>query len=536
MRHFSAKAGYYIHMKLRVLPVISWAVLSLSGVFVLALAAGVVPGLSDVLPPGPDTQKEASQKYLNLARAHITKEYDLSQALAFYKKATLLDPQNTDALYELVRAEMVAGNYDTALAQAGKYQSKKPEDKKILYLIGLINGLKGDFAAAQGAFEAYAATETSPWQTRLDLAWVLYQKGEYQEAKDQLTQARDRFGDNAWLETSLIAVDHALGDTAGAIDAAAKARTQLDAITQNDWTTNYSFNGPDYYKFASAQMKKIIDINESIVKGKPLAFDKTTFSKMVGFAPDAGKGLVVSACGGSCGPQTCTSAPNSCGATQSWEINTCHDASVAHPSCATNPLPPPPVPTNLGQACTVMNLCRMTATGTVQCNGSCSAVAPLPPAFGQTCTITNSCGSAQGRVGCNGQCNVLRFPSCTNTDGDLTGGDDGWTTVTLGDDGNFTGLDYGNIGAQIGVYPSLVKPSRKTVVRWNSYEMSTCTVTGTNGDSWTGLHGEQISRAIIGRTTYTLHCTAFDGRTLDDKAVVNLVPVHCEIGQAGCEQ
>jgi hypothetical protein len=140
-------------------------------------------------------------------------------------------------------------------------------------------------------------------------------------------------------------------------------------------------------------------------------------------------------------------------------------------------------------------------------------------------------------VGCNGQCNVTRYPTCKNPNGDdVTGGDDGWTEVTINPDDRFNGQNYGNVGVKISVAPNLVRTGQRTVVRWNSVEMNSCTVTGTNGDSWTGLQGEEVTRPITLRVTYTISCTAFDGRTLTDTAVVGIAPITCEIGQQNCGQ
>lgn len=495
-----------------------------------------------VIVGSDETAAHVSNEYTGMARHHVLTEYDLGKAVGFYKKAIANDSANAAAMYELVRAQTVLGNYDSALAFANRYAAKFPEDPKILYTAGLAAGFSGDYALAETFFNEYTKkNENAQWQSRLDLGWALYQQGKYSEARDTIQSAITTFGANAWLNTSLAATEFAVGNTDAAKEAITRAEAEVGEIDINTWNSNYSFNGAEHYNTGIAQMKKIIAINKALIFGKAVpAHARADFTRMAGFAPDSGKGIVVSACGESCGPQTCYSAPNSCGATQSWQVNSCLDSHGAptanNQSCATNPLPPPPVPERYGQSCTSINLCGIQATGTVLCDGRCSANAPLPPAFGQGCTIRNRCGSANGTVGCNGQCNVSRYPTCLNPDDSVTGGDDGWTEVTINDDDRFTGQSYGNIGVQISVSPSLVRSGQRTVVRWNSAEMNSCTVTGTNGDRWTGLQGEEITRPITLRVTYTISCTSFDGRVLTDTAVVGLAPVMCEIGQLGCEQ
>lgn len=75
--------------------------------------------------------------------------------------------------------------------------------------------------------------------------------------------------------------------------------------------------------------------------------------------------------------------------------------------------------------------------------------------------------------------------------------------------------------------PSLVRPGASTNVHWNSQNMTSCTVTGSNGDAWTALRSEvsgQISRAINGTVTYTLSCVGTDGRRYSKSARVNVLP------------
>ena len=82
--------------------------------------------------------------------------------------------------------------------------------------------------------------------------------------------------------------------------------------------------------------------------------------------------------------------------------------------------------------------------------------------------------------------------------------------------------------ATLKAIPSLVKRNFTTVVSWSSQYATACTVTGTNGDSWTGLNGSQTSSPIHSQTTYTLNCTGEEGAdpaSIQKKATVNIAPV-----------
>jgi hypothetical protein len=74
--------------------------------------------------------------------------------------------------------------------------------------------------------------------------------------------------------------------------------------------------------------------------------------------------------------------------------------------------------------------------------------------------------------------------------------------------------------------PSLVRSGDTTKVHWSSQNMSTCSVSGSNGDSWSGLNSPvngETSGTISSLTTYTLTCRA-GGNTFTKTANVNVLP------------
>lgn len=121
--------------------------------------------------------------------------------------------------------------------------------------------------------------------------------------------------------------------------------------------------------------------------------------------------------------------------------------------------------------------------------------------------------------------------------------------ITGGDEQSLDGLDAISdfrrtmIDAQIAAVPALLRDGDMTEVRWNSRETTSCSVSGDNGDAWspvseerdtngnvvtsadTRTSGVEQSSPIAARTVYTLTCTAFDGSTITDTAVVDRIPV-----------
>lgn len=83
------------------------------------------------------------------------------------------------------------------------------------------------------------------------------------------------------------------------------------------------------------------------------------------------------------------------------------------------------------------------------------------------------------------------------------------------------------------VQPGLVAKGGSTRVFWDVENAASCTVAGDTGnDSWSdtfsGDAGKE-SAPIESRTTYTLSCTGLDGKSINESAIVNLIPVFHEL-------
>ena len=81
------------------------------------------------------------------------------------------------------------------------------------------------------------------------------------------------------------------------------------------------------------------------------------------------------------------------------------------------------------------------------------------------------------------------------------------------------------------VAPKLVKIGNPTNITWQAQYVSSCSVTGTNGDSWSGFSGQQVSSGITTQTTFTFTCYPLpgsNGSSVSSSSVVNIVPVFQE--------
>ena len=82
--------------------------------------------------------------------------------------------------------------------------------------------------------------------------------------------------------------------------------------------------------------------------------------------------------------------------------------------------------------------------------------------------------------------------------------------------------------AALKAIPSLVHSGDTTIVSWSALNVASCTLSGTNGNSWTGISSPgKTSSPIIGQTIYTLHCIGNPGAqppSVDKSVTVNLIP------------
>lgn len=113
-------------------------------------------------------------------------------------------------------------------------------------------------------------------------------------------------------------------------------------------------------------------------------------------------------------------------------------------------------------------------------------------------------------------------------------------TARSGEDEAQDGLDgtVGTVGTgdstapdlTLRAIPSLVRAGQQTRVSWSAQNVSSCVVTGTNGDSWetrSSRVGGEESSVIRRQVIYTLTCLT-GSQTLRKSATVNVIPVFQE--------
>ena len=93
-------------------------------------------------------------------------------------------------------------------------------------------------------------------------------------------------------------------------------------------------------------------------------------------------------------------------------------------------------------------------------------------------------------------------------------------------------IAFGGNSGHLQIRPQLVRRGGSTNIFWNLQNVSSCTVTGTNGDTWTadtsGPSG-QASSPVYDTVVYTLECTGLDSSPIRETANAGVVPVFKEI-------
>lgn len=120
-------------------------------------------------------------------------------------------------------------------------------------------------------------------------------------------------------------------------------------------------------------------------------------------------------------------------------------------------------------------------------------------------------------------CSVTTQTCSTQGSGWFCSADNGLCTAppppTFGTNGDGSG---GALAAK----PSLVRKGYTTKIIWTVDGATSCTVTGTNGDTWSATaspSGGYTTSALSQKTIYAIHCTG-PGGALDGSADVNIIP------------
>jgi tetratricopeptide (TPR) repeat protein len=266
-----------------------------------------------------ENNEYSKNEFLVEARSFFDKQdsakYNILNADTYYHKVLDIDEKNQEALYQISRIHYIIGSYKEAFTTIEKYKEFYPEDKRIYYVSGLANAYAKKLNKAEEEFKTFVDSGTSNEAGFLDLAWVQFQKGDFESAKSNLEKGIFLTGGegNAWLNSSLAMNLFNLGQKEEALALLYKSRKQLGEITQEVWNYNYSMNDPKKYKQDMESFARVIDFNIAKVMGSELEAESFGGFNIQALSPKRESGgYAVSACCASNYNQTCS---NNCGET-----------------------------------------------------------------------------------------------------------------------------------------------------------------------------------------------------------------------------
>ena len=166
-----------------------------------------------------------------------------------------------------------------------------------------------------------------------------------------------------------------------------------------------------------------------------------------------------------------------------------------------------------GQLCSAYGQSRMCTNGTLSGSSSFQYASC-------SCTSSYSC-SGQTIQHTDASCTVSNVTTCYLPTFCSAGSSTCLSpTITFTPSGGYTG--------HLQVVPTLVKQGSTVQVHWSVSNTPSCTVTGTNGDSWSGTSSPangQTSSAIKGQTIYTLSCQGYGSNPgISESQTVNVAP------------
>ncbi len=195
--------------------------------------------------------------------------YDTQQAKQYYLKAIVEEPQNPYARYQLGRIYFIEGDFDAAIEQFNKQQELfNTEVPNVLYMLGLTYGFRArvlgqeeDWQKAEDAFFAFMEeAPTSPYP-RVDLAWILFSQGKFEEMIEPLAEGLTYAPENPWLLNMYGLALFNTGKKEEARIQFLKAKEAASSLTVEDWGRTYPGNDPSLWGEGLEEFRSLIDKN-----------------------------------------------------------------------------------------------------------------------------------------------------------------------------------------------------------------------------------------------------------------------------------
>ena len=187
--------------------------------------------------------------------------YDIQQAERYFHAALILNPMLEGPHYQLARIHFIRSDFSRAEVEINKELELHPDFRRSYYVRGLVYGYSGRLEESEADFKTFLEWKPESWAGHNDLAWIYFQEGKYEEARDAARAGLKIAPDNPWLLNSLGVALLNTDDKRGAKKAFTKALSLLDSMAEADWGAAYPGNNPNIYDEGFLKMKESIQEN-----------------------------------------------------------------------------------------------------------------------------------------------------------------------------------------------------------------------------------------------------------------------------------
>lgn len=244
-------------------------------IFLGVLATALAPD------PGKEKQSVTSVDNFTLGEYYFNQipseyQYDAEKAKYHYEQFLAEGGEHLFVHYQLGRLYFIEGNFERAFqeldTQHEKYGNELPN---VHYMLGLtygynarINGVSEDWAKAEQAFlEFIRLMPTAPW-SRVDLAWVYFSQGKFQEIIPLVTEGLVYAPSNPWLHNMYGLALLNTGEKSRAHEHFLKAQEFAKHLTIEDWGRSYPGNDPRLWEAGLKEFRTLIDSNIALTSGE----------------------------------------------------------------------------------------------------------------------------------------------------------------------------------------------------------------------------------------------------------------------------
>ena len=196
--------------------------------------------------------------------------YDIKKARYYFERAAAKDPNQHILLWhQQGRIDFLEGNFNDAIKDFNRqielYGDALPN---VHYMMALTYGyqartygITASWDKAEDHFRTYLEYDPlSPW-ARVDLAWIHFAQGEYEDMIELLEVGATYEPDNAWILNMLGLAYLNTGDGEKARQYFRWAETEANKLTTEEWGKSYPGNDPAIWGLGLEEFRTIIADN-----------------------------------------------------------------------------------------------------------------------------------------------------------------------------------------------------------------------------------------------------------------------------------